>query len=139
MFYVFSYFTSTHTSVYEVIHGTIAINNSYTGLALRSETIVPSDYAGDINYYVKDASKVGANDLIYSVDTDGSISKQINSANEDASFLSKENLDKLQNSISVEVILYRWSASEYFRCKDSRKESGENSSCKEKGFIKQSC
>ena len=100
MFYVFSYFTSTHTSVYEVIHGTIAINNSYTGLALRSETIVPSDYAGDINYYVKDASKVGANDLIYSVDTDGSISKQINSANEDASFLSKENLDKLQNSIS---------------------------------------
>lgn len=107
MFYVFSYFTSTHTSVYEVIHGTIAINNSYTGLALRNEEVVFTEYAGDINYYVKDASKVGAGDLIYSVDTDGSISKQINSANEDASSLTEESLEKLQSRISEYSTGYR--------------------------------
>ena len=61
-FYVYSYLTSTHTSVYEVVQGTIAINNSYTGLALRSEEIFPTDRAGSINYYVKDASKVGVAD-----------------------------------------------------------------------------
>lgn len=100
MFYVFSYFTSTHTSVYEVIHGTIAINNSYTGLALRSEAVIQSEYSGKINYYMKDATKTGAGDLIYSVDTDGAIAKQINSANENASALSDESLNKIQNIIS---------------------------------------
>ena len=40
MFYIFSYFTTKHTSVYEVIYGTIVVNNSYTGLALRNEEII---------------------------------------------------------------------------------------------------
>lgn len=100
MFYVFSYFTSSHTSVYEVVQGTIAVNNAYTGLALRSEEIVTANDAGSVNYYVKEASKVGAGDLIYSVDADGAIAKQINSANEDASVLSAENLEDIQNIIS---------------------------------------
>lgn len=103
MFYVFSYFTSTHTSVYEVVQGTIAINNSYTGLALRNEEIVTAGDSGSVNYYIKDASKVGAGDLIYSVDTDGSIAKQINSANEDASSLNEESLDEIQEQISEYV------------------------------------
>lgn len=107
MFYVFSYFTSTHTSVYEVIQGTIAINNSYTGLALRSEEIVRAEGSGSVNYYVKDASKVGLGDLIYSIDTDGSISKQINSANEDASSLNSENLNEIEEQISEYVNGYR--------------------------------
>ncbi len=100
MFYVYSYFTSTHTSVYEVVQGTIAINNSYTGLALRKEEVFPTDRAGSINYYVKDASKVGAGDLVYSVDTDGYIAKQINQASQDASKLSQEDLADIQNHIS---------------------------------------
>lgn len=99
-FYVYSYFTSTHTSVYEVVQGTIAINNSYTGLALRSEEIFPTDRAGSINYYVKDASKVGAGNLVYSVDTDGYIAKQINQAGQDATTLSQEDLTDIQNRIS---------------------------------------
>lgn len=107
MFYVFSYFTSTHTSVYEVIHGTIAVNNSYTGLALRSEEVVYTEHSGEINYYMKDASKVGAGDLIYSVDSDGSIARQINSANEDATSLNDKNLDAIQNKISEYSNSYR--------------------------------
>lgn len=106
MFYVFTYFTSTHTSVYEVVQGTIAINNTYTGLALRSEEIISAESNGSINYYVKEASKVGANDLIYSVDTDGFISKQINQANEDSSILTTENLKEIQNRISEYIKEY---------------------------------
>lgn len=107
MFYVFSYFTSAHTSVYEVIHGTIAINNTYTGLALREEAVVPVEYTGAINYYVKDASKVGAGDLIYSVDADGTIAKQINTANTDSSSLNEESLDKILNKISDYAVGYQ--------------------------------
>ncbi len=108
MFYVYSYFTSTHTSVYEVVQGTIAINNSYTGLALRKEEVFPTDRAGSINYYVKDASKVGAGDLVYSVDTDGYIAKQINQASQDASKLSQEDLADIQNHISEFGKSYSW-------------------------------
>ncbi len=108
MFYVYSYFTSTHTSVYEVVQGTIAINNSYTGLALRKEEVFPTDRAGSNNYYVKDASKVGAGDLVYSVDTDGYIAKQINQASQDASKLSQEDLADIQNHISEFGKSYSW-------------------------------
>lgn len=99
-FYVYSYFTSTHISAYEVIHGTIAVNNTYTGLALRSEEIVQSEYTGAVNYYIKDASKVGAGNLIYSVDADGSISDQINTANQDVSSLDEESLAEVEQRIS---------------------------------------
>lgn len=108
MFYVYSYLTSTHTSVYEVVQGTIAINNSYTGLALRTEEVFSTDQAGSINYYVKDASKVGVGNLVYSVDTDGYIAKQINQASQDASALSVEDLAAIQNKISEYSKSYSW-------------------------------
>lgn len=107
MFYVFTYFTSERASVYEVIHGKIAVNNSYSGLALRSEEIVYSQYQGDLNYYLKDASKAGAGDLVYSVDADGAIARQVNSANEDASTLSQESMDGLEKKISAYSNGYR--------------------------------
>lgn len=99
MFYVYSYFTSTHISVYEVVHGTIAVNNSYTGLALRNEEIVTAEYSGDVNYYRKDASKAGTGDLVYSVDTDGSISRQINEASENAASINEESLENLEKDV----------------------------------------
>ena len=100
MFYIFSYFTTKHTSVYEVIYGTIVVNNSYTGLALRNEEIIYADRNGYVNYYRKDGSKAGVGDLVYSVDMDGAIAAQINSANENASSLDAENLSKLEKKIS---------------------------------------
>ena len=100
MFYIYSYFTSTHISVYEVIYGTIAVNNSYTGLALRSEEIVLAEHSGEINYYRKEASKAGIGDLIYSIDSDGTIAGAINSADEDTISLNKESLEHLEKEIS---------------------------------------
>ncbi len=107
MFYVYSYFTSEHISVYEVIHGTIAVNNSYTGIALRKEEVVPSNYSGEVNYYKKDASKVGVGSLIYSVDEDGAIAGQINAANDDVSSLDQDVLDEIEKNISEFVNGYR--------------------------------
>jgi len=100
MFYIYTYFTSTHISAYEVIHGTIAVNNSYMGLALRREEMITAEYSGDINYYMKDATKAGAGDLLYSIDTDGAIAAQINQAGADTGSLSEESLDALEKRIS---------------------------------------
>lgn len=107
MFYVYSYFTSTHTSAYEVIHGTIAVNNSYTGLALRTEEIITAEHSGSINYYMKDSTKAGVGDLIYSIDTDGSIANQIQSASEDGASLNGESLALLEQQISEYLAGYR--------------------------------
>lgn len=80
MFNVLTYFTETHISVYEVEQGTIASNNIYNGFIIREETTYTSEYSGALNYYVKEYSKVGFNDLIYSVDEDGDVSNKLNEA-----------------------------------------------------------
>lgn len=99
VFNVFSYLTATHISDYEVGQGTIAENNIYKGLILRDEQVYTSAYTGALNYYVKEASKVSYNNLIYSVDENGSVSQMINEANQDSSGLDAETLSELEETI----------------------------------------
>lgn len=84
IFNVFSYLTTTHISVYEVGQGTIAQDNVYRGLVLRSEKVFTSSYTGSLNYYVREASKVGSNSLVYSVDESGNVSKMIDEAGKES-------------------------------------------------------
>ena len=90
VFNVFMYFTETHIAPYEVEQGTMAANNIYNGLVLREENVYTSEYNGVVNYYVKEYSKVGFNDLIYSVDENGSVANKLNDAKKDATQLSNE-------------------------------------------------
>ena len=72
IFHIFTYITSKPVSEYEVRQGTIATNNVYKGLILRSETIIYAQQDGYINYFVANDSKVGVGNPVFSVDTDGS-------------------------------------------------------------------
>lgn len=99
MFNIFSYLTETHISVYEVEQGTIAANNVYRGLILREEEVYYSNYTGVLNYYVKEGSKVSYNNLVYSVDENGDVSKLIDSASHDISALNAGDLDEIEESI----------------------------------------
>ena len=92
LFNIFSYFTKSHIAEYLVQHGSIASNHIYQGIIVRDETVEYAQHSGYINYYVKNASKVSVNDVIYSIDTDGSISKEIEKAGSDSDSLSKESL-----------------------------------------------
>lgn len=100
VFNVFSYLTTTHISVYEVQQGTMAENNVYNGLILRSEQVYRSDYSGALDFYVKEASKVSKNNLIYSVDENGDVSRMIEEAGKDVSVLDAESLSEIKDSIS---------------------------------------
>lgn len=80
IFNIFSYFTKTHISVYEVEQGTIVENNTYMGLALRTENVVNTDKAGYINYYIQENKKAAFNALVFSVDETGDVSKKIEQA-----------------------------------------------------------
>lgn len=95
LFNIFSYFTRTHISVYEVGQGTIAENHTYNGLAIRSEAVVNADVSGYINYYLKDNKKASYNSLVYSIDETGDVAKQIASASSGYTDLPKENLKEI--------------------------------------------
>ena len=88
VFNVIMYFTETHISPYEVGYGTMATNNIYDGFVIRDETVYTSEYKGAVNYYVREYSKVGFNDLIYSVDENGSVADKLNAAKQDVAQIS---------------------------------------------------
>jgi len=96
IFNVIMYFTETHISPYEVEYGTMAANNIYNGFVIRDESVYTSEYKGAVNYYVKEYSKVGFNDLIYSVDENGSVASKLNEA--------KQNVAQVSNAASGDVI-----------------------------------
>ena len=77
---IFLYVTGPNVSVYEVKQGTIAANNIYKGLIIRSEEILYADQTGYVDYYWKGGEKASVVDNIYSVDTKGTLAKQIQDA-----------------------------------------------------------
>lgn len=61
------YLTSTHVTAYEVTAGPLSGNYRFSALALKSEKIVTAEQAGNINYYTREGSKVGAGNSVYSI------------------------------------------------------------------------
>ena len=49
---------------YRVQEGALSVDNIYTAIALRDETVVTSSYNGYINYYAREGERVGANQLV---------------------------------------------------------------------------
>lgn len=106
LYNIFQYFTTKQVAVYEVSQGTIAQNNTFTGLALREETIFNAESSGYINYYNKDATKVGVNTYLYSIDETGDFYNQVLEANEGQLFEKKESYQELEKTASEYVLSY---------------------------------
>ena len=97
---VVSYFRSEHITPYEVQTGSLAVNNTYVGVALREETIIPSDYSGYVNYYARENEKIANGSMVYTVDTTGKLSEMVNENTGDGSSLTDEDLSELKTEIS---------------------------------------
>ncbi|MBQ6442727.1 MAG: hypothetical protein IJJ13_09090 [Lachnospiraceae bacterium] len=117
-YHLIAYFTATHLAVYEVEYGTIAESNTYQGLILRDEDIFPSNYTGEVNYYLKDASKAGVQTMIYSVDESGSISSLIDQNAQSLGELDDESRSEIQESVQDFSNTYEDDA--FFRVYDFR-------------------
>lgn len=61
------YLTAPRITPYEVREGSILKDNAYTGIALRSESVVYAEHEGYINYYTSDNSKVRSGTNIYTL------------------------------------------------------------------------
>ena len=114
LFNIFSYFTKSHIAEYQVQQGTIASNNIYQGIIIRDETVVYAEHDGYINYYVKNASKVSVNDVVYSIDTDGSISEAIAASGNNSDAISKDRLSSISSELDTFVKDY--DANQFSEC-----------------------
>ncbi|MBQ4283068.1 MAG: hypothetical protein IJB96_03975 [Lachnospira sp.] len=73
--FVAMYMSKSKVQVYSVDMGSISTNAEFTGIAIRNEKVYNSQYAGNINYYKKEGTKVKVGDTIYTVDETGRVAE----------------------------------------------------------------
>lgn len=61
------YLTSTNIESYLVISGPLSRNETYTGLALREESVHQAESAGYVSYYAREGNKINANGVVYGI------------------------------------------------------------------------
>ena len=86
LYLVFSlvmYLTSAHIDTYQVTSGPLSRNETYTGLALREESVVRSQTGGYIRYYAREGSKINANGVVYSLSSTQSPQTSVKLSSED--------------------------------------------------------
>ena len=96
---VIQYSTSDSIAGYEVRTGSLSSNQIYTGIIVRTEEVVDSEYPGYVNYYTKEADRIGVGQLAYTIDESGQIMEYLESQNSGESILSDTDYDTLQKSI----------------------------------------
>lgn len=82
---VFLYITADHVTSYEVISGPLTKNQTYTGIALRTEEIVAANSPGYVTYYAREGTKVRKNGTIYAVGDTKSEEQEVKLTEEDLS------------------------------------------------------
>lgn len=59
------YLTSGHIESYQVISGPLSRNETYTGLAIREESVCKADSSGYVSYFAREGSKINASGAVY--------------------------------------------------------------------------
>lgn len=59
------YMTTTHIESYEVISGPLSMNETYTALAIREESVMQAESGGYVNYYAREGNKINADGAVY--------------------------------------------------------------------------
>lgn len=98
-YFVVGYFKYSPPKPYEVKEGSLSANTIYRGIALRDESVVTTQSAGYLNYYVREGERVAKGDLVYTIDEAGRLNEYIESINQGQNSLSKGEMAELRNEI----------------------------------------
>ncbi len=96
---VILYFQTGRIVRYEVKEGSLTTDNTYRGIALRSETVMTVGAAGYVNYYAREGERVAKNDLVYVVDETGRLNEELEALNLGENTLSDRELAEFRNEI----------------------------------------
>ncbi|MDO4508399.1 MAG: HlyD family efflux transporter periplasmic adaptor subunit [Lachnospiraceae bacterium] len=97
---IISYLKSKPITPYEVSMGSLAVNNTYNGVALREEVLVSADYSGYVNYYAREGEKVSKGTMIYTIDSTGKLSDVVGTESTSENKLSDNDLFEIKSDIS---------------------------------------
>lgn len=100
-FSVYTYMKKEKVQFYEVIEGNIVNDNEYTGIILRDESVQSTDYAGYINYYVREGKRASVGTRIYSIDETGSMADFLEDTPEANVALTDANLMDIKRQLSA--------------------------------------
>lgn len=98
LIYVLMYFNTSHIERHEVREGSLTMNATYTGIALREETVVNNPSAGYVNFYLYDGERTAVGDLVYTVDETGRLEKNVGGDFEESK-LSDQELREFRSEI----------------------------------------
>ncbi len=93
------YWSKPQISVYEVKHGSIAKDYSYTGVILRTEQIINADRSGYMTYYAREGQKVGAKTTICAIDETGQMTEMIEQATAEQNLLTAEDILEFKSEV----------------------------------------
>ena len=93
------YFQTGRIVRYEVKEGSLTTDNTYRGIALRSETLMTVGAAGYVNYYAREGERVAKNDLVDVVDETGRLNEELEAMNLGENTLSDRELAEFRNEI----------------------------------------
>ena len=79
---------------------TLQNDSYYTGVILRNETVVNTQYTGYVNYYIREKQKAAVGNLIYTVDENGTMNEYLSQSSDGGSRLSDDNLKELKSLLS---------------------------------------
>ena len=98
LIYVIMYFNTSHIERHEVREGSLTMNTTYTGIALREETVIANPSAGYVNFYVYDGERTAVGDLVYTVDETGRL-ERVTAGQFEESKLSDQELREFRSEI----------------------------------------
>ncbi len=104
-----NYMSQEHISIYEVNETSIADDSTLTGMILRSEIVCGAEDKGYVNFYHADQSKVGKNEVIYTIDSTGAVGDILNTMDSE-NLTTIEDISKIREVINVFYSNYNPSA-----------------------------
>lgn len=97
---VFIYFNKKQIYGYEVKTGSLSETNVYEAIALREESVITSTNAGYINYFAKEGERIGAYQLVCTVDESGQILELVDGADNSEVLLSEKDLLEIRGQVA---------------------------------------
>lgn len=94
------YLTKEHLSVYEVTHGSISKDYTYTSVALRTEQTISAELSGYVTYYAREGQKAGAKTTICSLDESGQFEQLLEQSAADNALLTSEDILQFKETIT---------------------------------------
>ncbi|MGN0481329.1 MAG: HlyD family efflux transporter periplasmic adaptor subunit, partial [Lachnospiraceae bacterium] len=94
-------FSKKAEKTYEVHSGSLSADNAYRGFIIRNEEVVNSEYAGNVNYYVHEDTRVKKGDTIYTVDETGRVAALLEEINNGENSLAKDDIADIKSMLNM--------------------------------------